>query len=112
MAVKSIKVNKEYSLVLIGGGDLSLAEHAFLERELKNRYQHLQYIPQNDLNMFYNCAHCLLYPSSYEGFGLPLIEAQRAGCPIIAGNNSSIPEIVKNRLSLINTVSIENISQQ
>ena len=112
MAVKSIKVNKEYNLVLIGGGDLSLAEHAFLERELKNRYQHLQYIPQNDLNMFYNCAHCLLYPSSYEGFGLPLIEAQRAGCPIIAGNNSSIPEIVKNRLSLINIVSVENISQK
>lgn len=112
MAVKSVKNNVAYNLVLIGGGDLSSAESALLEQELKSKYLHLQYIPQSDLNRFYNSAHCLLYPSSYEGFGLPLLEAQRAGCPVIAGNNSSIPEIVKSRLSLINNLDIAEISQK
>ena len=37
---------------------------------------------------------CLVYPSSYEGFGIPVLEAQKAGCPVIALNASSIPEVI------------------
>ncbi|WP_302105514.1 glycosyltransferase, partial [uncultured Duncaniella sp.] len=40
--------------------------------------------------------HCLAYPSSYEGFGIPVLEAQRAGCPVIALKSSSIPEVMGN----------------
>lgn len=51
-------------------------------------------ITKDDLNRFYNEALCLLYPSDYEGFGLPVLEAQAAGCPVIAQNVSSIPEVI------------------
>jgi len=51
-------------------------------------------ITKEDLNQFYNEALCLLYPSDYEGFGLPVLEAQAAGCPVIAQNGSSIPEVI------------------
>ena len=46
------------------------------------------------LNQMYNEALCLLYPSDYEGFGIPVLEAQKAGCPVIAQESSSIPEII------------------
>ena len=56
------------------------------------------------LNELYNNARCLIYPSSYEGFGLPIIEAQRAGCPVIALNKSSIPEVIGETPLLLNSL--------
>lgn len=52
-------------------------------------------ITREQLNRYYNEAVCLLYPSDYEGFGIPLLEAQKAGCPVIAQRTSSIPEVLE-----------------
>ena len=51
-------------------------------------------VTKEQLNKMYNEALCLLYPSDYEGFGIPILEAQKAGCPVIAQKNSSIPEVL------------------
>jgi len=61
------------------------------------------------LNVFYNCAYVLLYPSKYEGFGIPVLEAQKAGCPVIAYNASSIPEIIGDDSLLIHELSVDEI---
>lgn len=47
-----------------------------------------------NIALFYNAADLFVFPSYYEGFGFPLIEAMASGCPVIAGDSSSIPEVV------------------
>ncbi len=53
------------------------------------------YVPEDDLPALYSGALCFLYPSYFEGFGLPVVEAMQCGAPVIAGNRSSLPEVVE-----------------
>ena len=84
----------DYNLLVIGH-NLDKKEQMLVERYLpQNRYKYMGYVSNEKLNVLYNHAAALVYPSSYEGFGIPVIEAQRAGCPVIALNSSSIPEVI------------------
>ncbi len=82
----------EYKLAIVGN-KLMPAELDLLEKTLKGRYLFLGNINNTGLNYAYNLAEALLYPSSYEGFGIPILEAYRSGCPVVAQNISAIPEI-------------------
>lgn len=75
------------------GPALNAAERALLEQKLPGRYRVFTGLDEAMLNELYNAAFCLLYPSEYEGFGIPILEAMRAGCPFIALNRSAIPEV-------------------
>ena len=82
-----------YSLVIVGP-QLSEEERGFVESSLPPaRYKSLGFVANSRLNELYNHAACLAYPSSYEGFGLPILEAQKAGCPVIACGTTSVPEV-------------------
>ncbi len=54
----------------------------------------LGYVPRADLPALYAGAVCLVFPSLFEGFGIPLVEAMLVGCPVAASNATSIPEVV------------------
>ena len=54
----------------------------------------VDYVPENDLASYYTSAELLAYPSYYEGFGLPPLEAMCSGCPVVTSNTSSLPEVV------------------
>lgn len=82
-----------YKLVIVGGKPLSTVELTRLESALPGRYVHFRGIDNTVLNGLYNMAFCLLYPSRYEGFGIPVLEAMQAGCPVITTNQSSLPEV-------------------
>ncbi|MFC1700983.1 glycosyltransferase family 4 protein [Patescibacteria group bacterium] len=55
-------------------------------------------------------ADCFVFPSFYEGFGMPILEAQKIGCPVVCSNISSMPEVAGDGVALINPKSIEEIS--
>lgn len=83
-----------YNLI-IAGSKLTDEEKQELEQRIPaNRYISLGYTEDERLNELYNNAAALVYPSLYEGFGIPVLEAQQAGCPVIALNTSSIPEVI------------------
>lgn len=95
--VRALK-KTSYNL-LVCGALLSQSEIDMLDRHLRNRYANIGFPSNAELNKIYNSVYALAYTSSYEGFGIPVLEAQRAGCPVVALAASSIPEIIgKNAL--------------
>ncbi len=67
-------------------------------------------IKQSDLPILYNLAELFVYPSIYEGFGLPVIEAMACGTPVITSNTSSLPEVAGDAAALIDPYNIEEIA--
>lgn len=99
----------QYRLLIVGS-PLSSDEKRMLNTKIgAERYNYAGRVSNQELNLIYNNAFVLLYPSLYEGFGIPVLEAQKAGCPVIAYNASSIPEIAGNTPLLINQLSVEEV---
>lgn len=90
--VKCVANNSSKDLYIVGG-NLNRNEIDFLNTYLPGRWKLFTYISNEKLNILYNNAYALLYLSSYEGFGIPILEAMKCGCPFIALNASSIPEV-------------------
>ena len=84
LALKALALLPELELHCVGGGALHAKELAEVPHSVRTRVRHLGHIDENSLNECYNGATCLLYPSSHEGFGIPVIEAMRAGCPVVS----------------------------
>lgn len=68
------------------------------------------YVPESDLPALYSGAACFVYPSVFEGFGLPPLEAMKCGAPVIVGNTTSLPEVVGDAGLKVNPYSVQEIS--
>jgi len=86
--------NSEFALVVVsdGGDSLNEMESYVYNREIRHRVYFLKGIPWYELPGIYHMAKCLVYPSFYEGFGLPIIEGLKMGIPVVASDNSSLRE--------------------
>lgn len=94
-----------YKLVIAGGEPWLPKDLQALEQAIPGRYHILRNVSSAQLNILYNYAWCLLYPSSYEGFGFPPGEAMKAGCPVVATRTTSIPEVTGSAGLLVNNPS-------
>jgi glycosyltransferase involved in cell wall biosynthesis len=68
-------------------------DRAIAEAKLGDRLRFVDFVPHDELPLWYSAADCFIMPSLYEGFGLPLLEAMACGTPAIASNRSSLPEV-------------------
>jgi glycosyltransferase involved in cell wall biosynthesis len=87
---------RETHHLVIAGGKGWLYDDIFLAAQnsaVTDKIHLIGFVADEDLPGLYNLAHIFAYPSFYEGFGIPVIEAMACGTPVVCGNNSSLPEV-------------------
>lgn len=112
LAVKIVSMCANYKLTIVGGGDLSVDEYNMLDSMIPSRYTKYGFVSNEELRSIYNSSFFLLYPSEYEGFGIPVIEAQACGCPCICQKKSSIPEIAGDAAVFLDPQNLESVISQ
>lgn len=71
----------------------------------------LDYVPEDALSVLLSYARLMVYPSLYEGFGLPILEAMACGCPVVCSNVSSLPEVAGKAARLFDPYDIKSIAE-
>lgn len=106
------KLKRRYPLVLAGAkGWQNEALHKLMLRdEAKGYVRFLNFVPESDLPGIYSGARIFLYPSIYEGFGLPPIEAMACGVPVIVSNRSCLPEVTNGAAIMIDPDDIDGLA--
>ncbi len=77
----------------------------------KDKIKFTGYVSNKDLSAIYRIASCLVYPSLYEGFGIPCLEAMISECPVITSNVSSLPEVCGNAALYVDPYNVSEIAQ-
>lgn len=86
---------RSYKLKIVGGGESFFRNNGYLNYENSN-VEFIGRVSDDVLYQLYSDAHCFIFPSLYEGFGIPPLEAQTLGCPVISSCVASMPEVLGN----------------
>jgi glycosyltransferase involved in cell wall biosynthesis len=108
------QIDPEYQLLIVGQFDPRFTPALQQQVEalsISQRVQFLNYVSYTELPQLLNQATALVYPSLWEGFGLPVLEAIACGTPVITSNLSSLPEVTGDAAILINPYSIDEIRE-
>jgi glycosyltransferase involved in cell wall biosynthesis len=113
LAVLRTQDRADLSLVIAGKVDYGVDElvRGFRESGRASRVHWVGAIPDGDLPAFYAGATCFVYPSLFEGFGLPLVEAMASGCPVVSSNRTACPEVVGTAGLLVDPEDVAGIAE-
>lgn len=102
---------KEIKLVIAGkwGKSYDIYKNRAISLDIEDKVLFPGFIPMEHLPYFYNASKLFVYPSFYEGFGLPPVEAMACATPVIASNKTSVPEIVGDSALLIDPYNVDDM---
>ncbi len=103
------RIPHDFRLILTGTKTKNLAEY-ILKNRLEQRVLFCNVLDDETLQEFYRGATALVFPSLYEGFGLPVIEAMACGTPVLTSNTTSLPEVAGEAALLVDPLSTEAIA--
>jgi len=112
-AFNAVKTEFPHRLVLVGAHGWMYEEIFRLcdELNLRDRVQFIGFVGHDTLATFYRHADLFVFPSFYEGFGLPVLEAMKCGCPVIAARNSSLVEVAGGAALLVEAQEWEALAE-
>jgi glycosyltransferase involved in cell wall biosynthesis len=114
-AFEIIKKSFPHHLIIVGKREGFITKDKMIqnrEKELGDRVHFSGYIDNESLKHLYANADSLVFPSFYEGFGLPPIEAMACGCPVISSNSSCLPEILENNVLYFNPNNSKELAER
>jgi glycosyltransferase involved in cell wall biosynthesis len=100
--------------LLIIGDEISrypALRHAVIQSRVEDTVRFLGFVPIDTLRAFYQAASAFVFPSLYEGFGLPPLEAMACGTPVVCSNVSSLPEVVGDAAEIVNPENVFDIAR-
>ncbi|MBC9911122.1 glycosyltransferase family 4 protein [Chitinophaga varians] len=110
-AVKPLLERYDINLICAGGGGFGQAEQEMLIRAgIQNRTKQIS-ASEGELNALYQKATVFVYPSLYEGFGLPILEAFKNNCPVVMSNTSCLPEVGGEAVSYFDPYHIDDMTR-
>lgn len=106
----SVWLRDNFNIICFGGEKYTATDDELISKN-KLTSDHITYVSGDDsrLAAYYKNAAVFIYPSLYEGFGIPPLEAMSAGCPVICSHSSSVPEVVGDAGEYIDPTSIDSI---
>jgi len=104
-------LKKGFQLLITGSKGWGNQEIVERMEQLKGRVHYLGYLTNEELAALYRGASCLVFPSFYEGFGLPPLEAMACGCPVIVSNVASLPEVCGDAGYYVDPYDVESIAE-
>lgn len=106
-------VYKDLRLIIIGDeiSKYPALRRAVIKTRVEKHVRFLGFVPFDTLRVFFEAASAFVFPSLYEGFGLPPLEAMATGTPVVTSNVSSLPEVVGNAAVLVNPENVFDIAR-
>jgi len=110
------KLNLQEPLILVGSNKMRTIDTELFEvikkLNLENKIRWLGYVKDGDLPSLYSSASLFIFPSLYEGFGHPPLEAMACGCPVLASRNASIPEVCADAAEYFNPIDSQELADK
>ena len=108
--------NIDHKLILVGHGEKETMKTIHEDVQCKNKIENGRilfkgYIPNNEVLELYKKASLFIFPSFYEGFGFPPLEAMACGCPVVASRETSLPEVCADAAYYVDSYDINSIAE-